>query len=85
MPTWFLVGPLLGAALVGLALFAMDARGLWGTALLGVLLVVLAVVRHKVAVARGTEEPEMDEEDAERVDAERLEKVAKGLQQDLKV
>ena len=85
VPTWFLVGPLLGAALVGLALFAMDARGLWGTALLGVLLVVLAVVRHKVAVARGTEEPEMDEEDAERVDAERLEKVAKGLQQDLKV
>lgn len=48
---------------------------LWLTVALSAVLCLAAWIRHRVAVARGTEEPEPSPEEAAEVDTERLMKL----------
>jgi hypothetical protein len=58
----------------------MDSlTGLWSIAALTFVLYVVATVRHRYAVAHGIEEQELDQEEAARVDQERLTKLGEKL------
>ena len=67
----------LEAPLVGLSLMKASPSQLWCTVGLSAALCLAAGVRHRVAVARGTEEPEPDPEAAAEADKERLMKIEK--------
>ena len=60
-----------------------SSTGLWSIAALTFVLYVVATGRHRYAVAHGTEEQELDQEEAARVDQERLKKLSKGLKSGL--
>jgi hypothetical protein len=58
----------------------MDSlTGLWSVAALTFVLCVVATVRHRYAVAHGTEEQELDPEEAARVEQERLKNLTEKL------
>ncbi len=83
VPHYLTVGPVLVAPLVGLALMMASPSRLWLTVGASAVLRLTAWIRHRVAVARGTEEPEPDRDQAAEMDKERLMKVEKGLQKKL--
>ena len=79
VPLYFAIGPLILSPLLGVSLLMDSLTGLWSIAALTIMLYVVAMVRHRYAVARGTEEQGLDQEQAARADQERLEKLAKKL------
>ena len=85
VPPYFVLGSVVVAPLVGMALLAMRPGLLWWTVVASGVLCALAAVRHKYAVAHGLEETEPDEDEAERRDLERLEKFGKDFEKKLPV
>ena len=85
VPLYFLLGVFIVAPAVGIALLAMSPRLLWATVVASVVLVALAITRHKYAMARGLEEAEPDEEAAKQADLERLEKLGKDFEKKLPI
>lgn len=79
VPHYFAVGPVFVAPLVGMAFMAASPALLWLTVALTGALSLMAWVRHKVALAGGTEEPEPTPEDAAEADREMLDKLSKKL------
>jgi hypothetical protein len=75
VPHYFTIGPILVAPLVGIALMKASPGRLWITVVLSAVLCGVAWIRHRVAVARGTEEPEPDPEAAAEADREKLMKL----------
>lgn len=83
VPHYFMIGPLLVAPLVGVSLMVATPRLLWLMVGLSGVLGLTAWVRHRVAVARGTEEPEPTPDEAANADDQKLNKLAKGLKEKL--
>jgi hypothetical protein len=83
VPHYFTIGPVLLAPLVGLALMMASPSQLWLTVGAGAVLCLAAWIRHRVAVSRGTEEPEPDPDQAAEIDKEKLMKVEKKLKSKL--
>jgi MFS family permease len=83
VPHYFAIGPVLVTPLVGMALLMASPSRLWLTVGASAGLCLAAWVRHRVAVARGTEEPEPDPDQAAEMDKERLMKVDKKLKDKL--
>jgi hypothetical protein len=79
VPLYFAIGPLVLSPLLGVSLLMDSSTGLWSTAALTMVLYVVATFRHRYAVAHGTEEQGLDQEQAAQADQERLEKLAKKL------
>ena len=79
VPHYFTIGPVLVAPLVGMALMMASPSRLWLTVGASAVLCLAAWIRHRVAVARGTEEPEPDPDQAAEIDKEKLMKVEKRL------
>ncbi len=79
VPHYFTIGPVLVAPLVGMALMMASPSRLWLTVAASAVLCLAAWIRHRVAVARGTEEPEPDPDQAAEIDKEKLMKVEKRL------
>ena len=79
VPHYFMVGPLLVAPLVGAALLMASPGWLWTTVGLTGLLYLAAWIRHRHAVARGTEEPEPTPEEAAAADQQTLDKLGQKL------
>ena len=75
VPHYFSIGPVLVAPLVGIALMKASPGLLWITVVLSAVLCGVARIRHRVAVVRGTEEPEPDPEAAAKADRDRLMKI----------
>lgn len=75
VPHYFTLGPLLVAPLVGMSLLKASPGRLWLTVALSAVLCLAAWIRHRVAVARGTEEPEPDPDKAAEEDKEKLMKL----------
>jgi len=84
VPRYFLLGPICVVPVVGVALFAMSSGALWGTVGLSGLLCAVAVARHRYAVAHGFEEEE-DDDEAERLDRERLDKLGRDIERKLPI
>jgi len=83
VPHYFTIGPLLLAPLVGLCLMTASPSLLWLMVTSSAVLCLAAWIRHRVAVARGTEEPEPTPDEAAEIDKEKLNKLAKGLEEKL--
>ena len=83
VPHYFTIGPVLVAPLVGVALMTASPGRLWLTVAASAVLCLAAWIRHRVAVARGTEEPEPDPDQAAKIDKEKLMKVEKRLKNKL--
>jgi len=83
VPSGFMIGPLLLSPLVGVAVFMVSPLLLWILFGVGVVLHTTAVLRHRYAVAHGTEEPEVDDEAAAAADAEKLGKLGSQLKKKL--
>ena len=77
MPSYFVLGPVAVAPLVGMALLAMSSKLLWATVVASAVLWAVAAARHRYAVDHGFEEAEPDDEAAGQADRERLEKLGK--------
>lgn len=75
VPHYFTIGPLLVAPLVGVSLMVATPRLLWLMVGLSGVLCLAAWIRHRVAVARGTEEPEPTPDEAAEIDKEKLMKI----------
>ena len=75
VPHYFTLGPLLVAPLVGMSLLKASPGRLWLMVAFSAALCIAAWVRHRVAVARGTEEPEPDPDQAAEEDREKLMKL----------
>ena len=72
VPHYFVIGPLLLAPLLGMALLMASPARLWAVVVGSVVVSVAAWIRHRVAVARGIEEPEPTTEEAAEADSEKL-------------
>jgi len=83
VPHYFTIGPVLVAPLVGMALMMASPSRLWLTVGASAVLCLAAWIRHRVAVARGTEEPEPDPDKAAEIDREKLMKVDKKVKNKL--
>ncbi len=79
VPHYFMLGPILASVFVGLSLMKAAPRQLWLMAGVSALLCVAAWLRHRIAVARGTEEPEPTPEEAAESDTEKMIKIEKKL------
>jgi len=79
VPNYFMIGPLLLAPLLGMALLMASPARLWAVVGAGVVVSVAAWIRHRVAVARGTEEPEPTTEEAAEADSEKLIKLGQKI------
>lgn len=79
VPHYFTIGPLILAPMVGVTLMTASPRLLWLAAASSGALCVAAGIRHRVAVARGTEEPEPTAEEAARADQEKLARIDKKI------
>jgi hypothetical protein len=77
VPHYFAVGPLALAPLLGMCLFRVSPQPLWLMAGLSGILGLAAWVRHRYAVAHGTEEPEPTAEEAAQADHQMLDKLSK--------
>jgi hypothetical protein len=83
VPHYFTIGPLLVASLVGMSLMVASPPLLWLMVGASVVLCVAAWIRHRVAVARGTEEPEPSPEEAAEIDKEKLMKIDREISKKL--
>jgi hypothetical protein len=72
VPSYFAIGTLFMAPVVGVCVFTASPVMLWFSAGLTGFLCLAAWVRHRVALARGTEEPELTADDAAQADQQRL-------------
>ncbi len=79
VPSGFIIGPLLLSPLVGIGVFMVSPRLLWILVGVSAALHATATLRHRYAVAHGTEELEPGEEEAARADAEKLKKISDKL------
>ncbi len=79
VPHYFAVGPLALAPLLGLCVFMVSPRSLWMMVGLSGSLGMAAWVRHRYAVAHGTEEPEPTAEEAAQADHQMLDKLSKKI------
>ncbi len=79
VPHYFAFGPMLVAPLLGVSLMMVSPTALWSAVGASCALWLLAVIRHRYAVAHGTEEPEPNATEAAHLDQERLLKVANKL------
>jgi hypothetical protein len=79
VPHYFMVGPLLIAPLAGTVILRALPEHLWPLVGLSGLLCLAALVRHRIMVARGTEELEPSAEEAAEADQQRLIKLGKKL------
>lgn len=79
VPMYFAIGPLVLSPLLGVSLLMDSLTGLWSIAVLTIVLYVVATVRHRYAVAHGTEEQELDQAEVAQTDQERIENLAKKL------
>ena len=77
VPHYFTLGPILLAPLLGVSLMMVSPSALWSLLGASSVLCLLAFIRHRYAVAHGTEEPEPDAAEAAQADQEKLLKVAK--------
>lgn len=85
VPHYFILGSVVVALFVGMALLAMRPGLLWWTVVASGLLCALAAARNKYAVAHGLEEAEPEEDEAERLDFERLEELGKNVEKKLPI
>ncbi len=72
VPHYFALGPLAMAPVLGVCVFTASPDLLWMAAGATGLLCLAAWFRHRVALARGIEEPELTEEEAAQADQQRL-------------
>ncbi len=72
VPHYFMLGPLVVAPLVGVSLLMASPAHVWATTGLAALLCLIAWIRHRLAVARGTEEDERSAEEAAASDRDKL-------------
>ena len=79
VPNYFTIVPLLMAPVVGVCVFTASPGTIWISAGLTALLCLAAWIRHWRALARGTEEPELTEEEAALADQQRLIKLGEKL------
>ena len=79
LPYWFMIGPLIAAPLVGVSLLMASPGWLWSTVGLTGTIGLAAWIRHRYAVAHGTEEPEPTSEEAAAADQQRLAKLRERL------
>ena len=79
VPHYFMVGPLLIAPLAGAVMLRALPEHLWILFGLSGLLGLVALARHRIMVARGTEELEPSAEEAAEADQQRLIKLGKKL------
>jgi hypothetical protein len=79
VPNYFMIGPLFMAPVLGVCLFTASPTKLWISGALTGLLCLAAWVRHRVALAHGTEEPELTAEEAAQADQRRLIKLGEKL------
>ncbi len=79
VPHYFMIGPLLLAPLLGMALLMASPARLWAVVGASAVVSVVAWIRHRVAVARGTEEPEPTTEEAAEADSEKLIKLGQKI------
>ncbi|MGB5392004.1 MAG: hypothetical protein WBP10_17645, partial [Thermoanaerobaculia bacterium] len=79
VPHYFTIGPLLVAPLVGVCLLTASPGLLWAMVALNGFLCLAAWVRHRYALAHGTEEPEPSPEEAAQTDQERIVKLGQHL------
>ena len=81
VPHYFAVGPLVMAPVLGVCVFTTSPRLLWIAASTTGALCLAAWIRHRIALARGTEEPELTAEEAAQVDQQRLIKIREKLKE----
>jgi hypothetical protein len=79
IPKYFMIFPILASFLAGTTLFMASKPQIWSTTGLALAIALIAYLRHKVAVARGLEEHEPNDEQAAEKDNERLMKLRKTL------
>jgi len=79
VPYWFAIGPFFAAPLVGTSLLMASPGWLWSTVGLTGAMGLAAWIRHRYAVAHGTEEPEPTSEEAAAADQQRLAKLQERL------
>lgn len=77
VPHYFAIGPLMLAPTLGLALFSSSLVLLWFLVGVVAILCLTALARHRIALARGTEEPELSFEEAAKADQQKLLKLGK--------
>lgn len=79
VPNYFAIGPLFMAPVVGVCVFTASPGKLWISAGLTGFVCLAAWVRHRVTLARGTEEAELSAEEAAQADQQRLIKLGEKL------
>jgi len=79
VPHYFMVGPLLLAPLAGVCLLIASPGLLWAVVVLTGVLCLAAWIRHRLALANGTEEPEPSPEEAAQADQQKLVKLSQKL------
>jgi len=79
VPSYFTIVPLLMAPVVGVSVFTASPGAIWTSAGLTALLCLAAWIRHRRALAHGTEEAELTEEEAAKADQQRLIKLGEKL------
>jgi hypothetical protein len=83
VPHYFAIGPALAAAMVGISLLMTTPVNLWGLVALCAVMYLVAAIRYRRALARGTEEPEPSPETAADNDRQRLVKLSEDLEKKL--
>ncbi len=79
VPHWFTIGPLLVAPMLGIALLMASPARIWAVVGASSALAAAAWIRHRVTVARGTEEPEPTAEEAAEADNQKMIQLGKKL------
>jgi len=79
VPHYFTIGPLIVAPVVGVCLLMASPGRLWAMVCASGLLCLAAWIRHRYAVAHGTEEPEPSPEEAAQADQKKLVDLGKKL------
>lgn len=79
VPHYFAIGPLLLAPLAGICVLIASPSLLWAMVGLTGILYLIALVRHRVKLAHGTEEPEPSAEEAAQKDQQTLVELSKKL------
>jgi hypothetical protein len=79
VPHYFMIGPLLLAPMAGVCLLMATPGLLWAVAGMTAALCLTALIRHRVALAHDTEEPEPSPAEAAQADQQKLNKLAQKL------
>jgi len=83
VPHYFAIGPLILAPMLGVFLAMVSPALLWASVIASGVLALVAWIRHRWAVAHGTEEPEIDPAAAAEADQKRLAGLEKTLKKKL--